>query len=88
MQLITFILASYGMTMILVYGKIFDAVRPNHHFFKCCLCMGFWVGIFNWFLMPLKFNFFVAGCISAGTSYLLSRLVDDDGIIIKLKKQN
>lgn len=87
MQLITFILASYGMTMILVYGKIFDAVRPNHHFFKCCLCMGFWVGIFNWFLMSLEFNFFVAGCISAGTSYLLSRLVDDDGIIIKLKKE-
>lgn len=87
MQLITFLLASYGMTMILVYGKIFDSVRPNHHFFNCCLCMGFWVGIINSFLLPLKFNFFVAGCISAGTSYLLSRLVDDDGIIIKLKKE-
>jgi hypothetical protein len=48
--------------------------------------MGFWVGIFNWFLINIKTNFFVAGCISAGTSYLLSRLVDDDGILIKLKK--
>lgn len=74
------------MTMILVYGKIFDSIRPSHHFFKCCLCMGFWVGIANWFLIDVKFNFFVAGCISAGTSYLLSRLVDDDGILIKLKK--
>lgn len=74
------------MTMILVYGKIFDSIRPDHHFFKCCLCMGFWVGIVNCLLINVKFNFFVAGCISAGTSYLLSRLVDDDGILIKLKK--
>jgi hypothetical protein len=88
MELLTFILACYGMTMILVYGKIFDRIRPNHHFFKCCLCMGWWVGIFNWFILPTQFNWFTAGCISAGTSYLLSRLVDDDGIIIKLKKQN
>ena len=87
MNLLIFILACYGMTMILVYGKIFDSIRPNYHFFKCCLCMGFWVGIFNSFLINVKFNFFVAGCISAGTSYLLSRLVDDDGILIKLKKQ-
>jgi len=49
--------------------------------------MGFWVGIFNWLLLELPFNFFIAGCISGGTSYLLSRLVDDDGILIKLKKQ-
>ena len=88
MQLITFILACYGMTMIAVYGKIFDAIRPKHHFFHCCLCMGFWVGIINSFFINIRYNMFVAGCISAGTSYLLSRLVDDDGILIKLKKSN
>lgn len=88
MQLLIFILACYGMTMIAVYGSIFNAIRPKHHFFHCCLCMGFWVGVINSFLLSTNFNFFVAGCISAGTSYLLSRLVDDDGIIIKLKKQN
>ena len=88
MQLIIFILACYGMTMILVYGSIFNSVRPKHHFFKCCMCMGFWVGIFNWFIVPTSFNWFTAGCISSGTSYLLSRLVDDDGILIKLKKSN
>ncbi len=48
------------------------------------MCMGFWVGIFNWFLLDLSFNFFIAGCISAGTSYLLSRLADDDGLTIKV----
>lgn len=87
MKLLTFILACYGMTMIVVYGSIFNAIRPKHHFFHCCLCMGFWVGIANSFLMPTGFNFFTAGCISAGTSYLLSRLVNDDGILINLKKE-
>ena len=83
--MLTFILACYGMTMILVYGKIFDSIRPKHHFFHCTMCTGFYVGIFNWFLLDLPFNFFIAGCISSGTSYLLSRIVDDDGIAIKNK---
>jgi hypothetical protein len=95
MNLLIFILASYGMTMIIVYSKIFEGLRKKinsynneliNYMLKCCMCMGFWVGIFNWFLINIKINFFVAGCISAGTSYLLSRLVDDDGILIKLKK--
>ena len=75
------------MTMIAVYGKIFDAIRPPYHFFKCTMCMGFWVGVINaicFFEMP--FNAFIAGCISSGTSYFISRLVDDDGIAINLKK--
>lgn len=87
MNLLIFILACYGMTMILVYGKIFNSIRPKHHFFHCTMCMGYWIGIINWFLISVPFNFFVAGCISSGTSYLLSRLVDDDGVVIKLKKQ-
>jgi hypothetical protein len=49
--------------------------------------MGFWVGLINIFMIELPFNAFTAGCISSGTSYLLSRLVDDDGILIKLKKE-
>jgi hypothetical protein len=72
--------------MILVYGKIFDAIRPTYHFFKCPMCMGFWVGIINWLLIDVQFNWFVAGCISSGTSYLLSRIADDDGLTIKVKK--
>jgi hypothetical protein len=87
MEILIFILACYGMTMILVYGKIFDAIRPTYHFFKCPMCMGFWVGIVNWFLIDVQFNWFVAGCVSSGTSYLLSRIADDDGLTIKVKKQ-
>lgn len=88
MMLLTFILACYGATMIAVYGKIFDAIRPNYHFFKCTMCMGWWVGVINAIcFFNLPFSWFVAGCISSGTSYFISRLVDDDGIAIKLKKQ-
>ena len=90
MDLLAFILACYGMTMILVYGKIFNTVRPTTGFFgdllKCTMCTGFWVGIFNWFLFDLQFNLFVAGCISSGASYFLSHLVDDEGILFKVKR--
>lgn len=88
MNLISFILACYGMTMILVYGRIFDSIRPKYHFFKCTLCMGFWVGIFNYFIIKLDLNLFSAACISAGTSYFISRLVNDDGIAINLFKRD
>ncbi len=97
-QLLTFILACYGMTMIVVYSKIFEGVRNNLYSFnnelltymlKCCMCMGFWVGIINAIcFFDLPFGVMVAGSISSGTSYFLSRLVDDDGILIKLKKSD
>ena len=88
-MILTFILACYGMTMIVVYGKIFEAIRPKAHFFHCPMCMGFWVGVINALcFFQLPFSFMVAGCISSGMSYFISRLVDDDGILIKLKRQD
>ncbi len=86
MNLLVFILASYGLTMILVYGKIFDIIRPKHHFFHCTMCMGFWAGVFNWLFLPTPFNFLIAGFISSGTSYFLSKLMDDEGLVIKINK--
>ena len=54
MDLVYFILAAYGMTFIIVYGKIFEDIRPNKDYtkkwntlFHCPLCMGFWVGEYN-----------------------------------------
>tara|TARA_Y100000310_G_C19996874_1_gene496638 strand:- start:282 stop:467 length:186 start_codon:yes stop_codon:yes gene_type:complete len=53
--------------------------------------MGFWVGVFLWGVSPYTelFNFeysvvnaFICGCISAGTSYLLNSVVDDEGISV------
>ena len=81
--------------MILVYSKILESLRNKvnslnidliSYMIKCTMCMGFWVGIWNWIFLPLSFNWFMAGCISSGTSYFISRLVDDDGIMIKVKK--
>jgi len=81
MELLTFILAAYGLTQILVYGKIFDRLRPKYGRLKdlstCPMCMGFHVG---WFLMLLSpftelfnfdvtvANFFLLGWVSSGTS--------------------
>ena len=94
MELLYFILISYGLTLILVYGTIFKKIRPKHHFFHCPMCMGFWVGVFlfcvNGFTELFTFdytiaNFFICGWLSAGTSYLLSMVVKDDGIQIGVK---
>tara|TARA_R100000008_G_C3580059_1_gene167864 strand:- start:296 stop:604 length:309 start_codon:yes stop_codon:yes gene_type:complete len=93
MELIWFILASYGMTFILVFGSIFNPIRPTTgklgELFHCPLCTGFWVGIFLWSLNggTELFNFeynlinaFICGCVSSGTSYFLSMLLDDFGL--------
>jgi hypothetical protein len=98
MNLLAFILACYGMTMILVYGSIFNNIRPKNGFFgklfKCTMCMGFWVGIFINICMyilnkdvfdSIIFGSFLSGCISSGTSYFLSRIVTDEGLKIDTK---
>ena len=55
--MIWFILASYGLTQILVNSKIFDKVRPSRdqwgligYMSNCTMCMGFWVGMFLFFI--------------------------------------
>ena len=83
------------MTFIIVYGSIFDGIRPKKDpnrkwtiLLNCCLCTGFWSGIFLWSINGYTelftfdyslINAYLCGCISAGTSYLLSMLVDDYG---------
>ena len=99
MNLIIFVLVSYGLTQILCYGKIFDMIRPTKgklgELFSCSMCMGFWVGILIWFLCPLTLLFtfdnslvtgFCLGCISSGTSYFLDKIVSDEGLRLEIKK--
>jgi len=94
-NLLTFILACYGMTMIVVYGKILDPIRPDWKVLKCTMCSGFWVGIFVNILMysinkslfnDIIVGSFLSGCISSGTSYFLSKLADDDGLLVMVKR--
>ena len=96
MDLLYFILCAYGVTYILVYGSIFNSIRPKNgklgELFKCTLCTGFWVGVFLWSinshteLFTFSYNLInglLLGSLSAGTSYFISSVLDDFGLKIK-----
>jgi len=96
MCLLWFILVCYGLTQILVYGSIFNKIRPAKGFFgelfHCPMCLGFWVGIFvyaisfNTELFTFELNWanpLLLGSLSSGTSYALSMLFGDEGINVK-----
>ena len=98
MDLVYFVLCSYGLTQILVYGSIFNSIRPNKGFFgelfHCPMCLGFWTGAFlfglNGYTELFTFeynviNLLVLGCLSSGTSYALSMLFGDGGLKIDSK---
>jgi len=87
-SLLYFVLITYGLTQILVYGKIFDSLRPKYHFFHCPMCIGFWAGVLLLFLNPFTelftfevniTNAFLLGCLSSATSYALCMLISDGG---------
>ena len=95
MDLLYFVFASYGLTQILVYGFIFDSIRPNEKvlkgFFHCPMCVGFWVGMFlfgiNAFTELFTFEYNIANLLilswlSSGTSYVLNMIFGDCGIKI------
>jgi|TARA_R110000824_G_scaffold234462_9_gene423017 hypothetical protein len=92
-DLLYFILSSFGITQILVYGSIFNRVRPSKEiangFFHCPMCIGFWVGVFlfgingNTELFTYDFsivNGLLLGGLSSGTSYVLNIIFGDSGI--------
>jgi hypothetical protein len=92
----TYTIACIGMTQILVYGKIFEQIRPTRGWmgtlWSCPMCTGFWVGIFLWAVSPLTelFTFdhslvtaFTLGCYSSIICYFGSMLVGDDGLQVK-----
>ena len=97
--MLTFTIACIGMTQILVYGKIFNKIRPTKGWFgdlfRCPMCTGFWTGLFLWAISPFTelftfdyslINAFLLGCLSSGTSYLLTMLVNDFGLKVNQKE--
>ena len=79
MELVYFIFVCYGLTQILVDGKILEPIRPDFKLFHCTMCMGFWVGMILalcsdhlslWNYSGLEI--FLMGTLGSGTSYLLS----------------
>ena len=103
MDLIYFIFAAYGLTQILVYGSIFNKIRPKKYWlngfgklFHCPMCMGFWVGTFlfgiNKWTELFTFDYtlanaFILGWLSSGTCYLLGVLVNDFGFKLTFKNE-
>ena len=92
MDILYFVLSAFGLTQILVYGKVLEKIRPSHHFFHCPMCIGFHVGWFLWaindFTELFTFEYsiataFVLSCVSSGTSYVLSMIFGDEGINFK-----
>ena len=95
MNLVWFILCAYGLTQILVYGSIFNNIRPAKSWlrgfgelFHCPMCMGFWVGVFLFCISRYtelftfeqsSANLFICGWVSAGTSYIMNVLFCDNG---------
>jgi len=97
MDLVYFVLASYGLTQILVYGSILNFLRPTKgiigELFNCSMCMGFWVGVFlfgiNEYTELFTFeyhivNLFLLGCLSSGTSYILNEFFGDCGVKLQI----
>ena len=95
-----FSFACLGMTQILLYGKIFNKVRPttgwSGELLSCPMCTGFWVGVFLWAISP-NTNLFtfdssyttalVLGCYSSAVSYVGDVLVGDAGFKISHNKE-
>ena len=96
MTLLYFVLVCYGLTQMLVYGSIFNKLRPTEGFFgelfHCPMCLGFWVVVFVYGISfyielftfePNWVNAILLGSLSSGTSYALSMLFGDEGINVK-----
>ena len=103
MELVYFILTAYGLTQILIFGSIFNKMRPGKNWlygfgklFHCPMCMGFWLGVFlfgiNGYTELFTYDYnvtnaFILGCLASGSSYLLSVLVNDFGFKITYKNE-
>ena len=96
MSLLWFILISYGLTQIIVYGKIFDKIRPTRgwlgELLSCPMCAGFWVGLFLWSVKDYTqlFTFddhfvtaFLVACASSAAAYMGNTLFGDEGFRVE-----
>lgn len=95
-HLLLFALAVWGMTHILVFGEIFERIRPKHRFFHCPMCIGFHAGWFLFLLFRFAgirlfpnicFGMFVFGCIGSAVSFALIFTFTEEGISVTKSKQ-
>lgn len=81
--LLAFVLVCYGMTNILTTSKLLEVPRKSlgeclarrapwaETFPECPMCVGFWVGILVSLLWLPVTNWFLDGCLSSGTCWLI-----------------
>lgn len=86
MNLLYFILISYGITNIVAKEAIFSVIRSKitNKFLKsmisCPTCLGFWIGLLLFPLIPLNItsfyviNWLLSGFISSGINNLIDNL--------------
>ena len=80
MNILLWILVSFGITTIISVSKLFEPIRnfvtkkspPLGGFLGCSMCMGFWAGILlsSQYFSPTG-NMFFDGCLSCATCWLL-----------------
>ena len=93
MTFVWFCFVAFAITQIIVYGSIFDSIRPSQgklgELFRCPMCVGFWVGMFLWLIKDFTklFSFdnsivtgFLCACVASGSSYILNVLFSDEGL--------
>ena len=96
MTFIWFSLISYGLTQILVYGKILNPIRPKSgklgQLLECPMCTGFWFGLFLWsvkdYTQLFTFdNSFVTGLLlgfaGSAAAYVGNTLFGDEGLKVE-----
>ena len=96
MTFIWFSLITYGLTQILVYGKILNPIRPKSgklgQLLECPMCTGFWVGLFLWsvkdYTQLFTFdNSFVTGLLlgfaGSAAAYVGNTLFGDEGLKVE-----
>ena len=102
MTFIWFSLITYGLTQILVYGKILNPIRPKSgklgQLLECSMCTGFWVGLFLWsvkdYTQLFTFdNSFVTGLLlgfaGSAVAYVGDTVFGDEGLKVeKLVRTN
>lgn len=92
-ELLSFVIASAGITSIVVYSSILERFRPKKgklgELFHCPMCMGFWVGVIlcgvNGFTELFNvertwLNYFLCGGISSAASYVFATVFGDNGL--------
>jgi len=88
-RLVVFLLITYGISWVIVYGKLFEELRvwiklyfngkgffggKVVQFIECQACCSMWVGMFVSLTGYGVANFFYDGCMAVGAVFLLDAL--------------